>query len=102
ALAWQGTPAETALDLHSLQEVTVFFEGTAREAAQQYPQNANVAATIALAGMGFDKTQVQLIADPQAQHNQHHIGAPAGFGQRQFEAQVRTLPDNAMSSALTA
>jgi len=102
ALAWQGTPAETALDLHSLQEATVFFEGTAREAAQQYPQNANVAATIALAGMGFDKTQVQLIADPQAQHNQHHIVAQGGFGQLQFEVQGRTLPDNPKTSALTA
>src|SRR5699024_9145648 len=85
ALAWLGTPAETVLDLHNLPEATVFFEGTAREAAQQYPQNANVAATIALAGMGFEKTQVQLIADPHAQHNQHRIEAQGGFGQLQFE-----------------
>src|SRR5699024_8043721 len=33
ALAWEGTPAEVALDLHSLQEATVLFEGTARDAA---------------------------------------------------------------------
>lgn len=102
AQAWKNTPAEQLVDLDQLQEATVFFEGSAREAAQQYPQNANVAATIALAGMGFEKTQVQLIADPQAQHNQHLIHAHGGFGQLQFEVQGRTLPDNPKTSALTA
>ncbi len=102
ALAWKNTPAEQVLDLDTLQEATLFFEGTAREAAQHYPQNANVAATIALAGIGFEKTRVQLIADPQAAHNQHRIQARGGFGSLAFEVQGRTLPDNPKTSALTA
>lgn len=69
--AWKGTPADAALDLDGLYEATVFYTGTAREAARDYPKNANVAATIALAGAGFEATRVEMIADPNAPGNVH-------------------------------
>ncbi|MBU2935201.1 MULTISPECIES: aspartate dehydrogenase [Pacificibacter] len=69
--AWVGTPVAQNVDLDTLDHVLEFFHGTAREAASAYPKNANVAAALALAGGGFDATQVTLIADPAATGNSH-------------------------------
>ena len=59
---------------------TIVFEGTAREACPQCPRNINVAATLALNGIGFDRTKVKIISDPDAQSNTHEITATGEFG----------------------
>lgn len=100
-MAWAGTPAETLIDLSQIRVPTRFFSGTAREAARQYPKNANVAATIALAGLGLDDTQVELFADPTVTGNHHSFEAEGVFGQMQVALLVRPLADNRKTSALT-
>lgn len=99
---WAGTAAEQVLDLGRLTEPAEHFRGTAREAALRYPQNANVAATVALAGLGLDRTQACLIADPTITRNRHEIEAEGAFGRFRFEIDGLALPGNPKSSALTA
>jgi aspartate dehydrogenase len=100
--AWRDTPAEDLVDLDNLKEATVFFTGSARDAATLYPKNANVAATVALSGLGFDTSQVSLIADPQATGPIHRIEAEGTFGTFAIEIRGVALPDNPKSSTLAA
>lgn len=100
---WKGSPAESKLDLDAVTcGAHTHFQGTAREAALTYPKNANVAAAVALAGVGFDATQVQLIADADVTQNIHEIKAIGEFGSFQFQISGNSLPDNPRSSALAA
>jgi len=92
--AWLGTPAEALAHCAKAANGPVdVFEGTAREAALRFPQNANVAATVALAGIGFEETRVRLVADPQLHVNQHAVQAEGTFGH--FELTVRGHPQSA-------
>ncbi|NIZ61664.1 aspartate dehydrogenase [Sedimentitalea sp. CY04] len=100
---WAGSPGEQVIDLDALTTgAVVHFEGSAREAAIAYPKNANVAAAVALAGLGFEKTSVKLIADAAVSQNIHEIEAIGDFGSFQFQIRGKSLPDNPRSSALAA
>ncbi|MEO1638729.1 MAG: aspartate dehydrogenase [Pseudomonadota bacterium] len=99
---WAGSPAEERVDLSTLTVPATHFEGTARHAALDYPKNANVAAAVALAGIGFDQTRVRLIADPGVSENVHEITANGAFGHLTFTIAGAGLPENPRSSALAA
>lgn len=100
--AWKGTPAEKTYDLDAVKTRTVIFAGNAREAALTFPKNANVAATAALAGLGFEATRVALVADPAATQNVHHLEAEGAFGAMTLEIHANPSPDNPKTSHMAA
>ncbi|WP_028602902.1 aspartate dehydrogenase [Ottowia thiooxydans] len=102
ATAWEGTPAAEQFDLGSLTAPTVIFEGSAREVALAYPKNANVAATVALAGVGMENTSVRLIADPHATVNRHRLDGTSALGRFEFETEARPSASNPKTSSSTA
>ncbi len=100
--AWRNTAAERHLALDALQVRTVFFSGTAREAAAAYPQNANATVVTSLAAIGLDYTRVELVADPAATVNGHRIVASGAFGRMEIVLENQPLATNPKSSELTA
>ncbi|WP_455391734.1 aspartate dehydrogenase [[Eubacterium] cellulosolvens] len=90
------------IDLNNLKQPLVIFDGPARDAVKHFPKNINIAACVSLAGIGFDKTRVRLIADPAATRNQHKIKCHGRFGE--FTCEVRNMPSmsNPKTSYLAA
>lgn len=100
--AWQQELQQLGHQPDSLDQAITLFSGSADEAAQRYPQNLNVAAALALAGVGMEQTKVEVIADPQVSQNQHilHVSGPAG----ELSTHIRNhpSPENPKTSMLVA
>ena len=72
-LGLAGAPHLTGRDLTGLTEAVQVFAGTARGAAKGFPANLNVSVALALAGIGPDRTEVEIWADPAVTRNTHTI-----------------------------
>lgn len=99
-----GAPhiAALGIDLGKIEKETLLFEGPASEAVKAFPANVNVAATISLAGIGFEKTVVRVIADPSLSRNVHEIAVEGEFGKFTTRVENRPSPENPKTSYLAA
>jgi aspartate dehydrogenase len=70
-----GAPylVENRIDIEHVKEPLRVFSGTAREAAKGFPANLNVAVALSLAGIGPDRTRLEIWADPTVTRNTHRI-----------------------------
>jgi aspartate dehydrogenase len=94
--AWKKIPYVEALgiDLERLAGATTLFEGAAREGVPHFPQNVNIAAVLSLAGIGFDRTRLKVVADPALTHNTHTIHVAGKSGRFSVVLENVPAPDN--------
>ncbi len=78
------------VEVMALTEATKLFDGSAREGARGFPANVNVAAALALAGIGPDRTRLQIWADPTLERNTHTIRIDADSAR--FEMTIENVP----------
>lgn len=100
--AWLPELQALGLAPEQVTEPIILYEGSATEAAKRYPQNLNVAATLALAGVGMDNTQVKVVVDPALNQNQHHILVQSPYGEMRLQLSNAPSPDNPKSSWIVA
>ena len=81
---------------------TIVYKGNAREAVKKFPRNINVAANLSLAGVGLDKTKVEIVADPVATRISHKILAHGKFGRLRAEVENMPNPRNPGSSYMAS
>lgn len=91
---------ERGIELEALRAATVIYEGPACEAVRFFPQNVNVAAAIALAGIGLEKTTVRIVADPAMRRNVHEVFVRGAFGEATVRLANLPNPANPRSSYL--
>ena len=74
-----GAPhlVKNGISVEGLNEAKLVFSGTARDAAAGFPANVNVVAALALAGIGPDRTMIDIYADPTKTRNCHVIEVDA-------------------------
>jgi aspartate dehydrogenase len=100
----EGAPylVENQIRVTGLTEAKLVFSGTAREAARGFPANVNVAAALALAGLGPDRTMIDIWADPAVDRNIHRIEVEADAAR--FSMQIENVPslENPKTGRLTA
>lgn len=93
---------ENGIDVTSLNAPLKVFEGSAREGAKGFPANVNVAAALSLAGIGPDKTRLEIWADPEVMRNTHRIKVESDSAR--FEMTIENIPSsvNARTGKITA
>ena len=92
---------ERNIDVLNLTEPTMLFSGSAREAAAGFPANLNVAASVSLAGVGPDKTHLEVWADPTLTHNTHRIEVISDSAL--LSMQIQNIPsENPKTGRITA
>ncbi len=99
----KGAPfiVQNNIDIDNLREPLKLFEGSAREAAKGFPANVNVAVALSLAGIGPDRTQIQVWADPTVTRNVHRIEVEADSAR--FSMGIENIPsENPKTGLITA
>ena len=102
--AWKDIAYVDALglDLDRLPGAVVLFEGTARDGVPRFPANVNIAAALSMAGIGYDRTRLKVVADPALELNTHYITIKGRSGTISLKFESVPFPDNPKTAMLAA
>jgi aspartate dehydrogenase len=100
ALAGAPYVVRNGIDLDAISVPTAIFRGTARAAAEGFPANVNVAAALSLAGIGPDRTEVEIWADPTIARNVHEFDLVSDSVTFTVRTEGLPSPDNPKTSAI--
>ncbi len=92
---------EHGISVEGINAAKRVFAGTAREAAAGFPENVNVAAALSLAGIGPDRTTIEIWADPAVTRNCHSIEVDSDSARFSFSIE-NILSDNPRTGRITA
>jgi aspartate dehydrogenase len=98
-----GAPylVENNIDIESISAPLLLFKGTARAAAAGFPANLNVAVALSLAGIGPDRTTLEIWADPELDRNTHRIEVDSDSAR--FSMVIENIPsENPRTGRITA
>jgi aspartate dehydrogenase len=98
-----GAPylAANGIDLDGIDAPLRVFKGTAREGARGFPANVNVAAALSLAGIGPDRTELEIWADPALTRNTHEVQVEADAVRFSFSIENVPSENNPGTGRLT-
>ncbi len=92
---------ENNIDIEQIKEPLRIFDGTAREAAKGFPANLNVAVALSLAGIGPDRTRLEIWADPALTRNVHRVEVESNSAR--FSMSIENIPsENPKTGRITA
>jgi len=82
-------PADEAAGLTGEREL---YRGPARAGVLRFPESVNVAAAVSLAGIGLDRTELRVVADPRIERNRHEVVVEGVFGR--LEVTIENVPSD--------
>ncbi len=88
--------------VEGLREPLKVFEGTAREGIVGFPANVNVSVALALAGVGPDRTLLEIWADPSVDRNVHTIEMDADSARVTMRIENVPSTENPRTGRITA
>tara|TARA_Y100000758_G_C15799857_1_gene330451 strand:- start:72 stop:458 length:387 start_codon:yes stop_codon:yes gene_type:complete len=92
---------ENDININNLSSAKLVFEGTARDAAEAFPANVNVAAALSLAGNGPENTTIEIWADPHVTRNTHTIKVDSDVTRFEMFIEGIPSPENPATGLLT-
>ena len=100
----EGAPylVKNGIDLSGITEPVCIMSGSVSQIAREFPANVNVAAAISLAGLGPERTTLEIWADPGVTRNVHSVQVASDSSDFNMSIEGRPSDENPATGRITA